>query len=226
MATLNFNKHNHKYARWALDSIEDLRTLSWHISITWYPSHCNIRGNKRANTLAKEGAGSSVPCRFALTTKTWQLIQARAQFMERWKTQLALSVPSFTLPKHLQGVEWADTRALWQVFCNRTPTDPPPNITADPYPCGMVLVTSYHLLRECQLLSTQRTILQHATTGDIHTPQFITSPENTLPLHKFLHATSLGHSTHLRFAEDQPTTQGTEYSGSDESEPDFGTFEN
>jgi len=53
MATLNFNKHNYKYARWALDSIEDLRTLGWQVSITWCPSHCNIRGNERANTLAK-----------------------------------------------------------------------------------------------------------------------------------------------------------------------------
>jgi len=90
----------------------------------------------------------------------------------------------------------------------------------------MDLATSHHRLRECQLLSKQRTILQRVTTGDIHTPQFITSPENALPLRKFLRATGLGHSTHLCFAEDQPTTQGTEYSGSDSPEPDFGTFEN
>ena len=226
MATLNFNKHNHEYARRALNSIKDLRTLGWQISITWCPSHCNIRGNKRADTLAKQGAGSSVPYRFALTTKTWLPVQARAQFMERWKTQLPLSMPSFTFPKHLQEVEWANTRALWWVFCNCAPTDPPPNITADPCPCGIDLVTSHHLLRECQLLSTQRTILQRATTGDIHTPQFIMSPENGLPLRKFLHATGLGHSMHLRFTEDKPTTQGTEESGSDSREPDFGAFEN
>jgi len=76
IATLNFKKHNHEYAQWALNSIEDLRTLGWQISITWCPSHCNIRGNKRADTLAKQGAGSLVPCRFALTTKTWLLVQA------------------------------------------------------------------------------------------------------------------------------------------------------
>jgi len=29
MATLNFNQHNHKYARWALDSIKNLHTLGW-----------------------------------------------------------------------------------------------------------------------------------------------------------------------------------------------------
>jgi len=146
--------------------------------------------------------------------------------MERWKTQLPLSTPSFTFPKHLQEVEWDDARALRQVFCNRAPTDPPPNITADPCPCGMDLATSHDFLRECQLLSTQQTILQHATTGDIHTLQFITSPENALLLRKFLRTTSLGHSTHLCFTEDQPTTQGTEDSGSDSPEPDFGALEN
>jgi len=129
MATLNFNKHNHEYARWALDSIEELRTLSWQISITWYPSHCNIRGNERADALAKQGADNSVPCRFALTTKTWLLMQERAQFTERWKTQLPLSTPSFTFSKHLQEVEWADTRALWWSFATvHQPTHPPTSL--------------------------------------------------------------------------------------------------
>ena len=90
----------------------------------------------------------------------------------------------------------------------------------------MDLATSHHLLRKCQLQSTQRIILQCATTGDIYTPQFITSPENALPLGKFLRATSLNHSMYLRFPGDQPTTQGTEDSGSDSPEPDFGAFEN
>jgi len=147
--------------------------------------------------------------------------------MERWKTQLPLSMPSFTFPKHLQEVEWADTQALWRVFCNRAPTDPTPNITADPCQCGMDLATSHHLLWECrQLLSTQGTILQRTTTGDIHTPQFIMSPENALPLRKFLCTTGLGHSTYFRFTEDQPATQGTEDSGSDSPEPDFRAFKN
>jgi len=186
------------------------------------PCHCHCCSV--ASVGAPHRSGEKQFQHLALTTKTWLLMQARAQLMERWKTQLPLSTPSFTFPKHLQAVEWADTRALWRVFCNRAPTDPPPNITTDPYPCGMDLVTSHHLLRECQLLSTQQRILQHATTADIHTPQFITSPENALLLRKFLCATGLGHSMHLRFTADQPTTQGTEDSGSDSPEPDFGAF--
>jgi len=96
--------------------------------------------------------------------------------MKQWKTQLPLSTPSFTYPKHLQEVDWANTQALWQVFCNRAPTDPPPNITANPYPYGTDLACSHHLLWDCQLLNTQRAILQRATTGDIQTLQFITLP--------------------------------------------------
>ena len=68
IATLNFNKYNHEYTRRALESIENLCTLGWQISITCCPSHCNIRGNKRADKLAKQGANNLIPCHFALTT--------------------------------------------------------------------------------------------------------------------------------------------------------------
>jgi len=145
--------------------------------------------------------------------------------MKQWKTQLPLSTPSFTFPKHLQEVDWADTRAHWRVFCNRAPTDPPPNITADPCTCGTDLATSHHLLQDCQLLDTQWAILQRTTTGDIQTLQFITLPENTLPPRQFLHATGLGYTTHLRFATNEPTPQRSEASGSDSPEADFGGFE-
>jgi len=102
--------------------------------------------------------------------------------MQRWKTQLPLSTPSFTFPNRLHEVDWADTRAIWRVFCNRAPTDPPPIVTADPCPRGTDLTSSHDLLQECPLLATQRATLQTATTGDIRTPQFIIAPENSLPL--------------------------------------------
>jgi len=103
--TLQFNKHNQEYACRALETISDLRTLGWEISTTWCPSHCNIQGNDRADTLAKQGVASAIPCQFALTTKTRLLVQARAELMQRWKTQLPLSKPSFKFPSHLHGVD-------------------------------------------------------------------------------------------------------------------------
>ena len=122
-------------------------------------------------------------------------------------------------------MDWVDTQALGRVFCNRAYTDPPPNITADPCLCSTDLATLHHLLRDCQLLDTQWGILQRTTIGDIQTSQFIILPKNTHPLCQFLHTTCLGYSTHLRFVMDQPTPQGSEASGSDSPEPDFGTFE-
>jgi len=109
LETLQFNKHNHEYTRRALETIRDLSLLGWEISTTWGHSHCNINGNEQADTLPKWGASSAVPCRFALTTKTWLLVQAHAELLLRWKTELPLSKPSFKFPSHLHGVDWADT---------------------------------------------------------------------------------------------------------------------
>ena len=95
--TLQFNKSNHEYAQRALEVIENLQHLGWHVSTVWCPSHCNIRGNERADTLAKTGASSTVPCRFALTTKAWLFAQARMSFLKRWKQELPLSDPSLKI---------------------------------------------------------------------------------------------------------------------------------
>jgi ribonuclease HI len=221
---LRFNTSNHEYARHALDAVNDLQHLGWHVSTVWCPAHCGIRGNERADTLAKAGASATVPCRFALTTKTWLLAQARKEFLKRWKDELPLSSPSFKFPDHLHGVDWADTRAMWRVFCNRSPTDPPPNIPADPCPCGLDLNTSHHLLRDCPLLLVQRTKLLQSTTGDIHTMSFITAPRNTTAIRRFLRATGLGHTPHLCF-DKHSTADGVDDTDSDSPEPDFGAFE-
>jgi hypothetical protein len=171
------------------------------------------------------GASSTTPCQFALTTKTWLLTQARAELLARWKKELPLSSPSFKFPSHLHGVDWADTRAMWRVFSNRSPTDPPPNITADPCPCGLDLNSSHHLLRDCPLLAMQRADLVHSTTGDIQTLGFITAPQNALPIRQFLRRTGLGHSTHLHFDGDHHMPDSADDTCSASSEPDFGVFE-
>jgi ribonuclease HI len=225
--TLQHNESNHEFARRALEVIARLQLLGWQISTVWCPSHCGIPGNEKADALAKMAASSTVPCRFAVTTKYWLLAQARKGFLERWKRELPLSNPSFKFPSHLRGIDWADTRAMWRVFCNRSPSDPPPNITADPCPCGLSLISSHHLLQECALLARQRTELQHSTTGDIQTASFLTTPRNVQPIRRFLRATGLGHSTHLCFdnsSNDSPMNDADDTS-SDSPEPDFGAFE-
>jgi len=223
--TLHFNKHNHEYARRTQEIIEKLQLLGWQISTVWCPSHCGIRGNERADTLAKLAASSTTPCQFALTTKTWLQTQASAEFFRQWKTELPLSKPSFKFPDHLHHVDWADTRALWRMLCNCSPTDTPPNIDAGRCPCGSAPYTSLHLLRDCPLLAVERTILLSSAVGDIQSPDFLLAPGNSMPLRRFLRATGLGHSAHLRLDGDHTTTDTTNDSDSDSPEPDFGAFE-
>jgi ribonuclease HI len=59
---LQLNKSNHEYTRRTIHIIDTLRLLGWSICTIWYPSHCNIQGNKRADTLAKQGAFSINLC--------------------------------------------------------------------------------------------------------------------------------------------------------------------
>jgi len=95
--TLHFNKHNHEYARRTQEIVGKLQLLGCQITTVWCPSHCGIRGNERADTLAKLGASSTTPCQFALTTKTGLQTQAHAEFFRRWKIELPLSKPSFKI---------------------------------------------------------------------------------------------------------------------------------
>jgi len=223
--TLHFNKHNHEYARRTQEIIGKFQLLGWRIITVWCPSHCDIRGNEQADTLTKRGASSTAPCQFALTTKTWLQTLARAEFLRRWKTELPLSKPSFKFPGHLHNVDWADTRALWRVFCDRSPTDAPPNIDTGPCRCGSSPYTSLHLLRDCPLLAAECKTLLSSTVGDIQSPNFLLAPENSLPLRCFLRATGLGHSAHLCLDGDHTTTSSTNDSDSNCPEPDFGAFE-
>jgi len=223
---LRFNASNHEYAPHTLNDINNLQHLGWHVSTVWCPAYCGIRGNERANFLAKSGASDTVPCRFALTTKTWLLAQARKKFLKRWKDELPLSRLSFKFSDHLHGVDWADTHAMWRVFCNRSHSDSPPNITANPCPCGLSLNSSHHLLRDCSLLATERATLLRSTTGDIQTASFIIVPKNTQPIRRFLRATSLDHSTRLCFDKaDDSTIDGADNPSSGSPEPDFDAFE-
>ena len=182
-------------------------------------------GNERAETLAKIGTSLPVPCQHTLTTKVWLQMQARAQLLQRWKEELPLSNPSFTFPTHLHGIDWADTRALWQVFSNRSPSDPHPNETANPYPCGQDLHTSHHLLRGCTLLVQRRSQIRLLISGDLESLTLLTNPANWLDLRNFLQATELGHTINICYDRQSTSSVEDEALDSDSPEPDFGAFE-
>jgi ribonuclease HI len=223
--TLSFNKSNHEYARRTLTNIKQLRLLGWSIRTVWCPSHCDIPGNDRADALAKQGASGHTPCQYTTTTKTWLQIQARAQLLRQWKAELPLSNPSFKFPDHLRNVDWEDTRAVWRVFSNRSPSDSHPNQPKDPCPCGLDMNSSHHLLRQCILLMKYRTELLQSTVGDIQSSEFILNPKNQQPLRRFLKATGLGHTDKLCFDQPSNTMDDVATDHSDSPEPDFGIFE-
>jgi hypothetical protein len=189
------------------------------------PSHCGIPGNERADTLAKQGAHQHTPCRYAVTTKAWLQAQARTQFLQRWKTELPLARPSFKFPDHLHGTKWADTRALYRVFTNRSPSDPHPNQTSDPCPCGQDLNSSHHHLRDCILLAPQRALLQQSTKGDIQSLEYLTEPANAAPLRRFLRTTGLGHTKNLRYNQTPTEINSSDPECPSSPEPDFAAFE-
>jgi len=223
--TLHFNKDNHEYVRHILEYIAQLRSLGWTVGTVWCASHCGIMGNERADTLAKMGTSLPVPCQHTITTKVWLQAQARAQLLQRWKQELPLSNPSFTFPTHLHGVDWADTRAHWWVFRNRSPSDPHPNKTANPCPCGQDLHTSHHLLRDCTLLAQKCSRMRLSTSRDLESLTFLTNPANGLGLRNFLRATGLGHTINISYDRQPTPSEGDGVSDSDSPKPDFGAFE-
>jgi len=223
--TLQINRDNYEYARHALKSAAQLRLLCWKISTVCCPSNCGIVGNKHADTLAKLRTSHPIPCQYARITKIWLQAQTRAQLLQRWKQELPLSNPSFTFPTHLHRVGWADTCALWCSFCNRSPSDPHLNKTAEPRPCGQDLHTFHHLLRDCTLLTQHRAKMKLTTSSDIQSLDFLTKPVNWLGLRHLLRATGLGHTTNIRYEKQTTPSQKDEDSDSDSPKPDFGAFE-
>jgi ribonuclease HI len=74
--TLAHNQHNHQYARETLATAETLTNNGWNLLTVWTPSHTNIPGNEHADTLAKTGAQSLLPCSSTTTSAAWLSAQA------------------------------------------------------------------------------------------------------------------------------------------------------
>jgi len=104
---------------------------------------------------------------------------------------------------------------MWRLFCNRSPSDSPPNIPADPCPYGLDLATSHHLLCDCPLLVAERTKLLQSTTSNIHILSYITAPQNAPAIRRFLRATGLGHTPHLCINKHHGPATGLDDSDSD-----------
>ena len=173
-----FSLSFHNHIRPLLETHPDLS-----ISIEWCPSHCNIRGNDRADTLAKEATSLGCQIPFSTTrsnakrrtksttTKLWQ---------NEWKNspkegRFAISnriQPSLNPSKHFQDLK--DKREVFgRVLQCRTghaytgefhqtfiPLSPDPTSC----PCdNETLESRNHILRDCPRYEQHRDILKKAS---------------------------------------------------------------
>jgi ribonuclease HI len=204
ISALENNQHNHQFARDAINHATSLAALGWKLSTTWTPSHVGIAGNEVADSLAKLAAEFLSPiCQNSITTHCWMKAEARRRFFTLWSAAHPDATPSFRFPPHLSMLKWTETRALFRIYCGRSPTDPypsqPPSKCAS---CGGP-ATSEHFIASCSGLSESRASLKNSLTGDISLTNCISSEKNAKATLKFLHSTGLGFAETIRF--DIPT---------------------
>jgi hypothetical protein len=96
---------------------------------------------------------------------------------------------------HLKHMRWKDTRALFRMFCNRTPNDPRMGDDRNPCPCGTDLISGRHLFIHCTLLAVERAAISSLTGEEIETNlyQSMVGPKTIGKVLAFLKATGLGY---------------------------------
>jgi hypothetical protein len=99
-----------------------LKHKGWNIQTLWTPSHVGIIGNEMAGEMAQIGAkGELDKCPYA--TKSWRYTEARKRYLEKWRMELGMKhSPNRYLAEH-RNMSFTQARALYRVFCNRTPID-------------------------------------------------------------------------------------------------------
>jgi ribonuclease HI len=188
----NFNQKATKF----LDNSPD----SAHIEISWVPGHQGIRGNERADELAKGAThlSSSEP---ASRSNALRRAKAKVQndWRKMWRTaptrgQYAianLSPPSLRTTRHFEDLK--DQRELFgrllqcrtghnysgEYYAKFVPSE---NINC---PCGEPLQTREHILRECPRYTAHRQILRD-TSPRLFLPTLLGSKEGIKATASFL----------------------------------------
>jgi hypothetical protein len=163
----------------------------------WTPAQVDITGNELADTMAKIGApGNSRNCAHICTTKTWFLAETRWIFLSTWKSEPGWA--SSKLPLYTRSLKFGKSRALFRLFCHRTPTDPRPQDDPEPCPCRDGNMTSSHLFVTRKRFDHGRHIMETSTTGAIDTHDFLLEPDNVAPIITFLKKTGIWFTKSLR----------------------------
>jgi ribonuclease HI len=203
-----------EFSRAAVPVAADLSRSEWTIQGIWTPAHVGITGNEAAHAEAKSGAAATAsPCKNARATKTWMLAESKRQLRLRWTQELSDARPGLRFPAHLRGYQWADTRALWRLYCRRTPTDWNPArgpVAAEPCPCGDGFLSGGHAFIECRLF--RRACKRMLTTSPGRLSRaYVLDPKHTQAVITFLQTTGLGYRAKLRY-------EDGEMAGMDENE--------
>jgi hypothetical protein len=149
--------------------------------------------------MAKAGAKDDTHlCPDACTSKSWLYAESKRILLRKWKLELPSAKASLSYPKSFKCLKWAETRALFRVFCNRTPSDPLPNKDQEPCICGQDFISGRHLLTACSKFQRTRDKLLKSLSGNIELESFILDPKNVRDIVDFLKATAIGYSSKLR----------------------------
>jgi hypothetical protein len=120
-------------------------------------------------------------------------------------------------PAHLRGYQWVATRALWRLYCRRTPSDRDPARgpdAAEPCPYGDGFISGGHAFIECRLFKRARKRMQTTSPGRL-SQAYVLDPKHTQAVITFLRTTGLGFRAELRY-------ENGEMAGREENEMEDG----
>jgi hypothetical protein len=121
---------------------------------------------------------------------------ARKLLAEGWsRVWVTRSLQGF--PSYLRNLRFSETKALFGVYCGRTPPDPLRKVEPDLCPCGTGKIETQHLFMSCPRFNDLRQKMTSKTKGTIGTREFVLLEENIKPVMEFLKATGIGFARNL-----------------------------
>jgi len=148
-----------------------IKTHDYEVILQWIPSHCEIKGNERADTLAKKGASQEQPERPVSHITCKQIIKAnsKTEWVNSWSmcSTGRVMYPHMTAPTKTDPIDDLDRREQCIIFRLRSQHIPlnmhlnminPMQEPVCPL-CPCAYETVEHFLFECPQLSNIRDVL-------------------------------------------------------------------
>ena len=125
------------------------------VTLQWIPSHCNIHGNEKADTLAKEG--STEPQADSTATFREEKTIIKNKMKSKWKARCPNSNaadPYYRLNRREQVIIFrlrtGHNRLRYHLYRKFKIG------MTERCPCGSAVPTADHILQECRLFSNER----------------------------------------------------------------------